>query len=492
MAVAVEFTSDNAKLLRGQAQLEKKVETLTQRLKAAGQTGRRAGDDIGRSFQKAERAGKGAFDPKLLVKFGAGLVGVGSVAAAIGTVNKKYETTLKNLREISAEARKAGDNVIAFAALQEGGTKAERVQRAAGVAAAAGVKDRGLAFTIVQGLQSALGGDFERGLAAAKTVFEASKVGIPLRAGSELEILGISQGEAPGVTIRRAFVAGQASARDPAVIAGAASAFKFFDDKVFANAVAGVISASVDPGELKTFVKAAGVGLSGVSTLAPKFKELGVGAGATRRERLQALFEAGITTPEQLKAAGLGELRQQEAISTLLTNLSEIDRIAAAVREKAVPGLFVRQRRGVEAELPDLVIQRKIDIAEAKFKNVTAFGPKATEAQRLELRQKNLGVAFRGAGIEEGTFGLDFIDEEGRVTEFARGRHFVQTLVREIFTLGFSDAAEEMRKMEEIARELGVTFTKLERIAQENAIAQERQKDAATGGPGLKPPGLDK
>ncbi len=487
MAVAVEFTADNAKLLRGVAQLEKKVESLQQKLKAAGQTGRRSGEEIGRGFDKAGRKGKDAFDPKRLAKFAGGLVGAGSVFAAITSVNRGWEIWLKNMREISAESRKATREIISFAALQEGGTKGERVQRAAGLAAQFGVDDRGLAFDTVQALQSALGGDFERGLSASRTVFAASQVGIPVEKGRELEILGASQGQAPGVSVRRAFAAGQASARDPAVIAGAAAAFKFFADKEFAFAVAGVLAGSVDPGELRTFVKAAGVGLSGVSTLAPTFEQLGV-AGASRREKLEALRQAGLTTPEALKGAGLGELRQQEAISTLVQNLGELDRIQAEIREKAVPGLFPGQRAAVEREIPEFRIQREIDSLRVLQKNEQAFGPVALEADKLEREERIRGIAFQRTGDRE-ILTKDIIDPEGRSTSrdelIFRILKFLESTVRPSANIDVREFEQEKEKVRQELEALQQAAQSLERAA----TTLER---AVGGGPALKRPEVDK
>lgn len=514
MALQVEMTADNAKLLRGIAQLEKKVESLQGKLAKVGKAGRRSGEETAKAFKKADRAGKEAFNPKRLAVFAGGILGAGGVVAALGLVNRGYETSLKNLREISTEARKAGRDIVAFAALQEGGTKAQRVQQAAGLAAQFGVTDRGQAFDTVQALQSALGGDFKRGLAAARTVFAATQVGIPVELGRELEILGASQGQAPGVALRRAFAAGQASARDPAALARAAPALQFFKDKEFGFASAAVIAASIRPEQLETFTKAAGIGLSGVSTLAPTFERLGV-AGASRRAKLEALSQAGLTTPEALKRAGLGEIRQQQAISTLVRNLPELDRIQAAIREKAVPGLFVRQRRDIEAEIPNLAIERRIDSLEVQFKNVTAFGPQSREALLTQFVQKQRGISFRAAGFEQTLAGFDFIDEEGRVSGVGHVRMMLDVALRELFSLGKSDAAERFGRQQKIFhsdefraeyfelldsgvdgsardRSLLNAAEKLENASGSLERATRSLEQAVGGGPALKRPEVDK
>lgn len=83
MAVAVEFSSDNAKLLRGMAQLEKKTEDLKRKLAEVGKTGRKAGDDTARSMKKATEQG---FGGSALTKVGAFALKLGSVTTAVAGI----------------------------------------------------------------------------------------------------------------------------------------------------------------------------------------------------------------------------------------------------------------------------------------------------------------------------------------------------------------------------------------------------------------------
>lgn len=85
MAVAVQFTSDNAKLLRGMVQLEKKTEDLKRKLAQVGKAGRKAGDDTTRSMKRATEQG---FGRAQLTKIGKYAIGLGSVATAVGLITR--------------------------------------------------------------------------------------------------------------------------------------------------------------------------------------------------------------------------------------------------------------------------------------------------------------------------------------------------------------------------------------------------------------------
>ena len=165
MSVVVEMTGDEAKLWKS---LQKIVQ----------QTGKveKAGEKAGKKYKKAGKESDKAFGGAALTKltaYGAGLVGVSST---VGMITKGYEAQVAAAKELATESRKASNELVAFAALQEGGTKAQRVHQATALAAQFGITDRGEAFNTVQALQSALGGDFEAGMKAAETTFRATQL----------------------------------------------------------------------------------------------------------------------------------------------------------------------------------------------------------------------------------------------------------------------------------------------------------------------------
>lgn len=369
-----------------------------------------------------------------------------SVQGAIGAINSAHQTWLQNIRLVSTEAQKASNQMIAFAALQEGGTKAQRVRAASDLATQFGVSDRGEAFNTVQALQSARGGDYRAGLAAARTVFAASQVGIGVERGRELEVLGASQGQGPGQALRRAFVAGQASARDPEVLAGAAPGLKFFKDKDFGFAAAAVLAGSVRPDQLPTFVKQGGLALSDVGPVREALKARGIQAD-TQQQRLAAMAKLGIDTPAEIKSFGVNELRQIESLAALVPNFGEVQRTQAAIKKQAQPGIFGRQRAAVEGELPITSLTRQIAIARSMYKDELAFGDEAVPATRETLEQQIRGAAMvrlpRGS---RGQLITSPFDENGGVTRFSEMMAIAQGLDTARYAQELTRVREELEK----------------------------------------------
>lgn len=426
-----------------------------------------------RRFLEAGMAGRAAFGPKALsqVKSMAAALGLGvGVGGAIAKITQGYQTWLDIAREISSETKKAADEIVAFAALQAGGTRAARVQQAQALAVRFGVTDRGQAFDVVQALQSAAGGAdeparFRQGLAAAETVFAATQLGVSVETGKEAEIFGAGVGLPPGAAIRKAFVAGEQSARTPEALAKVGQALPFFDDKDLAFAAAAVLSKTVGEQRLEVFTRRAGLGLSSTSGLQPLFEQAGLGK-ASRLEKLRFLKQQGIETPEQLELAGLvdpddaaklgrlrelkalkgkkktpelaaeqksleaglSEIRESIAVSGLVRNFAELERIRTVIQREAVPGLLVKKRAAVEEELPTFKTTRMIKQATALFEAERAFNQ---EAAQLELRQRARGIAAERLGLTQGALGGRLVTEEGRATRGAQLRATLEGIVRD-------------------------------------------------------------
>lgn len=403
MGIVVDMDANQERLLRKTI----KLEAQNKKLKAGYR-------DIGNTAQRAGRKAKKAFSTEGLARYAKLLTGAGGIAAGIALVNRGYATWVKNAREVAAVARKAGNEIIAFAALQAGGTKAAAVRAAGALGAEFGISDRGQAFNTVQALQSRLG-TLGQGLAAARTVFAATQLGISVEDATELEVVGGGLGQAPGMTVARAFVAGQASAREPAVLARAARGLQFFPDQDVAFAAAATL-AGLFGDETGTFLKAAGIGLGQTSADAFQKTLRGLGVGdASRLEKLTALERAGLDSPEKLALAGLTEQRQGQAIAVLVSNMAEFTRILREVVAKSDPSIFGVQRRAVEAELPVTRLAREIAVAESRFSDITGLGEPALPALIEERRARIRGLALRNMGIES-AFGFDVIDEQGRTT----------------------------------------------------------------------------
>lgn len=404
--LAVEISKDaksdlGRELTRTQAQ----VAELEAKLKQAGRTGRRAGGDLQKGF--------GGDALNTLARYA---MGVASIGTAIGTLKKQYDVWLRDMRASADEAHRATRAYVSLAALQEGGQKAQAVMRATALGARYGITDRDVAYDIVQAMQSRYQGDLTAGLAAAETIFAATQVGIPLELGKELEVLGGAQKQETGRALRRAYVAGQLSERDPRTLARAAPALKFWQDKDVGFAAAAAIAASVQPEKVETQVRSGAIALGPMASAGfqKTLQRLGL-ADATQLEKLKGLRAAGIVTPEQIGRAGLAEIRQVEALSTLLLNIDRIEDWTTKIRDRAEkPGLFARERAKIEADIPMTRLARRIDETRAEYLNEMAFGPQAEESMRMELRDRMRGLTLRRLGLQARWYGA--LDEEGRAS----------------------------------------------------------------------------
>ncbi len=468
MSVVVEFTSDELKLFRGVQKLVTQQGTLQNTLRKTGATGKKAGNDASSGFGE-KAAGS-------LLRYASGVVSVG---AAITALSKGYDVWLKNIRETGTEAEKSARQVIALAALQEGGTKAARVKAASALGARYGITDRGLVFNTVQALQSANGGDFEKGLAGAKTVFAASLAGIPVDVGTELEVLGAGQGQKPGQALRRAQVAGEASTRDPAALATGAPGFTFIEDKDFGFAAAAILAGTSEKGTLKTAVQALGIGLSSSAsdTFKKSLTELGVKKGDTQAEKLRVLHDAGIRTTDQLGELGMKEILRNKALSDVLKNYDKMTAVLAEIKAKAVPGLFAEKRAAIEAELPTTKLTREINTLKVRSKDAQALTPAAIQALEVDRDQRIRGLAFRRAGLESaGPWGMfDLIDESGRSTGYDQ---FWAKLFTSPFAIGHTDLTPNAEGQFDERSQI-LTGRKFREFAkQRQAIKQELSEDS--------------
>lgn len=423
----VKLTGDEKDALRGLQAVIKQQKLMVRHFRKTAKEAKTAGKQVKRGF-----------DTRPLKKFAA-LLGVAGIAGAIAKVSSGYNVWLGKIREVTAETKKASNEIVALAALQEGGTKAARVAATAGLAASYGIADRGMAFNAVQALQSARG-SFGAGMKGAATVFAASQMGIPLEDALELELKGAALGAKPGQTLRRAYAAGQASARDPATMARAGEGLLEWKDQDLGMAAGAVLAAMYGREKVGTYLKAAGIGLS--TTSAAGFQktlaELGVGTG-TRREKLEALKAAGLDTTEGLAEAGLSEMRQRQGVALLVSQYGEVKRIEAEILEQAKPGLFARQRRGVEKELPMLRADREIGVLTAAYRDELAFGPDSAAAQAEEAEQRRRGWAFARQGTRQ-RYGVSLVDEEGRSNEWDQFKGILMERVTEVARTVFNNS----------------------------------------------------
>ncbi len=149
-------------------------------------------------YEGAGRAGQQAFGPQALVQVKGMVTGYLGIGAAVAAAGQSFGVWLQNIKEIAAEANKASGEIIAFAALQEGGKKAERGKAVFQVAQKYGITERGPAYDTVQAMQSALGGDFKAGLKASREVFAATLTGMKLEDAKEVATLAAASLDSHG------------------------------------------------------------------------------------------------------------------------------------------------------------------------------------------------------------------------------------------------------------------------------------------------------
>jgi len=411
--ITVEMTARELGLWRAQQKI------IDQQVRMEGgyrKVGTRAGE-AGRKSQQASNLVTAG-----LTKILGLLAGGASVTAAVYKVNQAYDVWLTNQREISAEVQKASSEMVALAALQEGGTKRQRVLEATALAQRYGITERGVAYDTVQAMQSMLG-SWEEGVKAAGTIFAAQQVGIPLELGRELEVQGISQGAAPGEMLRYAYVAGQASGRTPEDLADVIKGLKFFTDKSVGMAYAGAISGKFQE-DLGTYVKRGGEELTDVSSIMDWFKERGAGPGTSQFQRLRTLYNVLVTEEGRktdaeinvaLKELGVSEKRARESLADAISLFGEVERIRGLIQKRAKPGLLIKERIGMEKELPEFKRTREIEQLQAAFAAEQAFGAGAPRAQEAEKEQYIRGLALKRMGYEQALW-IDLIGPEGKST----------------------------------------------------------------------------
>ena len=366
-------------------------------------------------LQAAGRAGQQAFGSQALSQLKSMAAGFMGVGALVSGISRSLQVWRQNISEIAAEANKASRELLAFAALQEGGTKGKRVEQAYKLAQRYGIKERGVAFDTVQAMQSVMGGDIQKGMAASQEIFAATLAGMKLEDAKEVATLAAGLGFDPGTALRRAHAAGEASSRSPKELAKAAAGLKYWQDREVGWAAAATLAGTGRSQELRTYLKRGGAALSTApGAIQKKFAGMGMGE-AGQLQRLEKLAELGVTTPEAAGKFGFTEVREREAVSDLVKRLPELKRTIGAIREQAGSGLFQRERAAIEAEIPMTRLQRETDTLATMAADEAAFGPGGEKAQRIEVGMAKIGLALRRRGAEQ-FYLWDMLDEEGRLS----------------------------------------------------------------------------
>ena len=416
------WVSDDKDMLRSIERMNRQITKLQDKLRNTGIASKKSGDQATKGFEQATKVAK---------SFVGALGLAGGVAGALGLVNKKFDTWVKNLKEISIESRKASNDIIALAAIQEGGKAKESVMAAARLGRQYGV-NRGEAFNTIQALQSASkGGTLAEGLAAGETVFAAARAAgetLSITEATDVEGVGAALGLPPGAAVRRAYRVGQLSSKSPGAVTKGITKSVYFgeEENLLANAVARELLSTKGPDEMGTFLKAAGLATGG--KYAALYKEkLGVPLDATHMQRMQALADKGIGSGKDPIADflkfGITETRQAESLALTIPHLEKIKKTRADLARTAVPGLFQSEWERVSGELPRLGQADELKRMETLFKDVSGGLVPGTEkrsrkASAVQIRYKLRAAAVRSLGLEETLLGRDRITAEGDLTPY--------------------------------------------------------------------------
>jgi hypothetical protein len=410
--------TESGKLERRRASLQAQLNRLTAAQKKQADAAKRASQELRQGADQASVSLGGIRN--MLTNITAGIGGGFGLYSIVQKVGQGFQVWIENLREVSAEVNKASGEIIAFAALQEGGTKAQRVQEAAALAQRYGITERGEAFDTLQAMQSRLG-SFEKGKAATETIFAAAQVGIPVELGREIETLGQAAGMKPGDALRKAFAAGEASARTPAAIARAAEAMAYFGDKDFMFAMSASLAGTVPERQIATYMKRGGQALAPTSGLKDWYEERGLGKDATQLQRFQALAAevGGLETSADIQVAleemGLSELRERKALADTIPHLKRIMRLRGDLPTLAAPGILTKERVDIEAEMPTQRTRREIDQLIAMNADLDAIGPTSENASRQERRERAWANALMRRGKRQALW-FD-LQEDRRTTQ---------------------------------------------------------------------------
>lgn len=421
---------------------------------------------ISKSTREAGQAQEEAFGPAMLGKlaaYGGSLIGIQQAIAKIGEGYRDWREHIHEVAEASSQAQK---DIVAFAALQEGGTKAARVQQATALAARYGVSDRAVAFDVAQSLQSAAETADEsmtreqawrQALQDSAEVFKLIQLGVSPKSAADAAIQATAQHVDVGSFLRKVYLAGEAGTRKPEDVAAAAKGMAFWDDKDLASAAAAVISAEQaktgGEGETEVYLRQAGRALSGIGDLANKrfWQRHGLSADASQEERLAKLAELGIDTPEEIQKAGIGDVREIKGVQTLVKNFTALRSIRERIAAEDRPGLLEARRSAVESELPAARMQRELDILKVMQADAYAL-PEDTEALEAENLARARALALRRMRLRGNLLGGRFEDENGLVGPAAWWR--ATNLGAGAFARVYSD--DDFSTVRERMRDLGL------------------------------------
>ena len=367
----------------------------------------RAARDQSRATREADRAAReharsvnqlAGAARSVLGAFGVSL----GIAGAVSLINRGVEKWKEHMDGVARSTRAAMGELIAFSQVQEPGTLGVRARAVAKMGAQFGFSPAE-SLASFQAVQSQLGGNYAQAQAAFREIGALRRADVPMEAARDAVLVGTGLGYTAGQAARAAYAAGKLSSRTPADIAGQAGVglvpyAGIGGGMETGYAIMAQLSSLVPTGELGTYTARAATGLTD-----QKFwRRFGVREpGKDPMAQLELLAARGIRSTTDLERRGLGEIREQRALSILLGDLPGLRQRITAMREMmADVNMLPGELAEAETQLPQLRTGRRIQQVEQQIEFERALGPEAGPAsvRDLMLAERALVLQRQGKG----------------------------------------------------------------------------------------------
>lgn len=342
-------------------------------------------------------------------KLGAGIKGVAGaliggagIAGGIALVTKGMMKWKTYTKEIAQVIKTAGQEMTAFALIQEKGTRAKRVTEVALLGAKYGIP-MGQAWASEQALQSQVG-SYKRGKAAFREAGKMKMTGVPMEDAEKAVSIGMGMGLTAAQAARMPYAAGALSSLTPAHMAQMAGMGLPEYGGIKGRAVTGyTIAAQLskiykDPSRLGTMTARVASGLSKEKV----WKKLGYEGkvGEDWMGQLEYLESKGIKTTQQLTKAGFTEKRERLGLAGLLSDMPGFKKRAKDIRKLyETPGLLQRERAEAEAELPEMKVARRVETYQRELEIARSKSKFAKFAALKDQEELLRGAEFERLGI---------------------------------------------------------------------------------------------
>jgi hypothetical protein len=334
-----------------------------------------------------------------------GALGLGvGIAGAIALVNANLRKWASHMDEIARKTKEAGQDILAFALMQEPGKKGGRFREAVLMGAKYGMEP-GQAVSAFQRIQAQVG-DYEKAKPAFASIGALRRMGVPQEGAEKAVSIGMALGLTPRQAARAPYAAGELSSLSPAELAemstqGLPIYAGIKGKALFGYSVAAQLSQVYkDPGKLGTYTARAATGLTKATGAVGKLWEKGgFEPGADPMGQLQYLYDMGARSDLDLTRLGFTEKRSRLALSVLLQNFDDFkERSKKFEALMGTEGLLGTRLAQTEEEVPITKYTRLVEESSARQAGLRIAGPESERARKRDLHQRLTAERFLKAG----------------------------------------------------------------------------------------------